>query len=636
MLDELQRRGVRFSPTSTRAELEQQLLAEEARAVLVRNGSIAADSDGGAVSSSFRSDAVAEFVPASAQGGSVRQQEATQRPPRDAATRKQRPDWSNRTNNRPIEPESSGQQQQRTRQRRHMRDDNDNVAPWDAVLDWSSSYIPEAVDQVYETTRRTIRKVGQKASDYWRVDDDGVRDADFTYLYRDEDLYGRVQWLHDEITRTNSDKVNGKRTPSDPDREHQRQLRQAQGSSSRRPPSRPSSSSRARRAPEASADPVRARNDPLGRRRSSSQSQGSQGPSNSHTYNVRQDAQRRGPRQGVFTRRPFLLPPARETILPSAANATNLNQPGSGTPSPLTTASSSTSSRRPRSDRKVYSPYASRDRFDDVGDGLDRFGRFVADVADRFMWGPDDGDDRKRKSVATERQPSTKRDDTEPPDASSSPSGTTFRHWKDRLEAQFDTVLGISEDGAYYQRWADKARHDKHNEGGRDPFSVARGVQPKRRGLSSPHQRNRRYDKPIWEEEGNLVALLFGRTQSGNSLLFEKLLDPNHGSLLFLLRAVLRSLLLVGSYACRWASVRGAFPQPVVVIGVFSALVCAPRNRRMLAVGAALVFFRALGELAHGYAYGNDGWEDDADTSRRRSGWDSEDDSDDDATDDDQ
>jgi transposase len=145
---------------------------------------------------------------------------------------------------------------------------------------------------------------------------------------------------------------------------------------------------------------------------------------------------------------------------------------------------------------------------------------------------------------------------------------------------------------------------------------VARGVQPKRRGLSSPHSRNeRRYDKPIWEEEGNLVALLFGRTQSGNSLLFEKLLDPNHGSLLFLLRAVFRSLLLVGSYACRWASVRGAFPQPVVVIGVFSALVCAPRNRRILAVGLALGFFRALGELAHGYAYGNDGWEDDADSS---------------------
>jgi hypothetical protein len=247
----------------------------------------------------------------------------------------------------------------------------------------------------------------------------------------------------------------------------------------------------------------------------------------------------------------------------------------------------------------LYSPYGDHD---EIADGFDRFSSFVADVAERFMWGPDDDADRwSRKGPDDEKS-------RMPPDATTNVDG--YRHWKDRLEAQFDTFLGIREDGSYYQRWAEKALNDKRNEGGRDPFSVARGVQPKRRGLAS---RTRRCEKPIWEEEGNLIALLFGRTQSGNSLLFEKLLDPTHGSLLYLFRAVFRSFMLVSSYACRWASVRGAFPQPVVVVGVFSAALCAPRRQRLVAVIAALALFRALGELAHGYAYGNGGWDDDAD-----------------------
>jgi hypothetical protein len=70
--------------------------------------------------------------------------------------------------------------------------------------------------------------------------------------------------------------------------------------------------------------------------------------------------------------------------------------------------------------------------------------------------------------------------------------------------------------------------------------------------------------------------------------------------------------MLVSSYACRWASVRGAVPQPVVVVGVLSAAVCASRRRRLVAVTAALALFRTLGELAHGYVYGNGGWDDDA------------------------
>lgn len=290
----------------------------------------------------------------------------------------------------------------------------------------------------------------------------------------------------------------------------------------------------------------------------------------------------------ILTKRPYLLPPAGDLPPPK----------DDGKPS------DPPSSRRPK--RKIYSPYGATSwpGNADGDDTLDRLGNLVADAAERLLWGPPE-----EPHLTTAKPSDATNPGVEPPPGKTRRRATT-RHWRDRMEEQFDDFLGIHEEGATYNRWTEQAKNARKREGGHDAFSVARGVQPKRRGLSSPGRKV--HDKPIWEEEGNLISLLFGRTQSGDSLLFEKLLDPKHGSMLYLFRAVFRSFMLVSSYVCRWASVRGAFPQPVVVLGVFTAALCAPRRRRLLAVTLALAVFRTLGELLHGYTYGNDGWEDDA------------------------
>jgi len=76
--------------------------------------------------------------------------------------------------------------------------------------------------------------------------------------------------------------------------------------------------------------------------------------------------------------------------------------------------------------------------------------------------------------------------------------------------------------------------------------------------------------------------------------------------------SALKSILLVSTYICRWASVRGAIPQPIVVIGTVSAFLTAQPRYRLRTVLVALVAFRTVGELIHGYAYGDaDGWEED-------------------------
>jgi hypothetical protein len=125
--------------------------------------------------------------------------------------------------------------------------------------------------------------------------------------------------------------------------------------------------------------------------------------------------------------------------------------------------------------------------------------------------------------------------------------------------------------------------------------------------------RRRKYDKPIWEEEGNLISLLFGRSSSGGSLLFERLLDHNSGSLLNFFESVLRSFLLVASYLSRWATVRGAIPQPLVVFGLISAGICARPRRRLRTIAITLLGLRTAGELVHGYVFGEQGWEDEED-----------------------
>lgn len=179
------------------------------------------------------------------------------------------------------------------------------------------------------------------------------------------------------------------------------------------------------------------------------------------------------------------------------------------------------------------------------------------------------------------------------------------QHWKDRLEERFDTMLGIHEDGNYYTSWMKREKEEGRKEEGYDAVSVARGRRPKRR-----HEAVKRptYEKPFWEEEGSIFALLLGNTSNGGSMVFDKLLDMDTGALVGLFKALSRLFLLVGSYLCRWASVRGALPQPVVVVGLCTAGVCA--RRKLRAVGIALIAMRTIGELIHGSMYDSEDWHD--------------------------
>jgi len=314
--------------------------------------------------------------------------------------------------------------------------------------------------------------------------------------------------------------------------------------------------------------------------------------------------------------------------------------------------SSSPSSRQPFGyNKKVYSPYinnynhrsssAGRDAWDDR-DLVDRVGEFLADTADSFMWGKYDDDDDIRiddsppasspnggkKKQGSRRSSTTaassQQQQTPPRSRTSGRPAQPRKHWKDRLEERLDSLLGIHEEGPFYNNWAERSaaehQRSKEAEGDYDAFSVAQG---RRRPKSRPRRRPRnhasrspREEKPFWEQgDENPISMLFGAGPGSERTPFfdDRKFGPEYGSVLFVVRAVLRSLSLVGGLLCRWASTQGALPQPVVVIGATAAGLCARPRRRLLAVGIALLLMRTVGEMLHGYTYGSEGWEYDDD-----------------------
>ena len=248
---------------------------------------------------------------------------------------------------------------------------------------------------------------------------------------------------------------------------------------------------------------------------------------------------------------------------------------------------SSHQARNPRSTRRrIYSPYGEvkSPAFDDDGkDMIDRFGDFVADKAEEVLWGPDStkgGDDQKQKGPK---------------------KSSKARYWKDRLAEQFDYALGLHDDGKYYNRWEVELKEGK--QGTKQPGS-------KRWAKQSGNQRNNG-DVPVWEEEGNLISLLFGRRPSGGQLSFERFMDQELSSKFLLVnffRTFFKGILTFSSYTCRWASVKGALPQPIVVMGLVSAVLCARPRHRLSVLGLTLLALRTTGELLHGYV--NNNWDD--------------------------
>jgi len=81
------------------------------------------------------------------------------------------------------------------------------------------------------------------------------------------------------------------------------------------------------------------------------------------------------------------------------------------------------------------------------------------------------------------------------------------------------------------------------------------------------------------------------------------------------LRSAFKASVIGASYLCEWASVRGALPQPLVVFSVITAaLSTRARQGRLTTVIVTLLALRTLGEVIHGYQFGDgEGWDDDDD-----------------------
>lgn len=236
--------------------------------------------------------------------------------------------------------------------------------------------------------------------------------------------------------------------------------------------------------------------------------------------------------------------------------------------------------RRSTVDRTIYSPY--RNGNDIYVDGLDRLGDFVANSVDSFLW----GSEREKVTASPNESPSQ------------SSKRRRSGNWKDKMEEQFDYLLGIHEDGDYYNRWIND-EDDK-----RQSTDSTEGVPNTGRRKARSGKKRQPYEKPIWEEEGSLLSMLFG-TDDGRGqrkdMFYQSPSTFGSGSVVKIIQTLLRSATLVTSGVCRWASVRGSLPQPIVVIGVLSSVLSSRPGSRIRNLIFAVLALRAVAELLHGY-----------------------------------
>ena len=254
--------------------------------------------------------------------------------------------------------------------------------------------------------------------------------------------------------------------------------------------------------------------------------------------------------------------------------------------------------------RRVYSPYASASHPEDeyLQDSFGRFFGRLADTADSFLWEEtslfnDDKDKQRLHDVNghEELEGKAPRRHRRRRERSSSRS-----HWRDRMEMNFDYFMGIHEDGKEYSRWLERDRMDEVSEGDRlDAVAYANGKKRRQKA------RQPRYERAPWEDDNSLISLLFGtRRRPGRQEFLDVSSDISApGSLLKLIRALSRAGLTIGEVLGRWASVRGAIPQPVVMVSLIAVGVSARPGRRIKSLAVALLVFRTVGELIHGYTF---------------------------------
>ena len=227
---------------------------------------------------------------------------------------------------------------------------------------------------------------------------------------------------------------------------------------------------------------------------------------------------------------------------------------------------------------------------------IDTVGEFVADVTEGRYWGNTTG---IGSSVSSNRTTSKTMKES-----SSTSKPHKKRYWRDRLTERVDYALGVHEDGKYYRSWQDQLEREKSQERGNDAVSIFYGRQKKDRGPKRP--------VAFWEEDGSLMSLFFGRTPDGKTLSLSKLFERENSVNICttIFKSSFKTFLAIFSYLCRWASCRGALPQPIVVFLLAASALSAPKRRRLMTMGITLIALRTLAEIIHGYIYGNEDWED--------------------------
>jgi hypothetical protein len=454
---------------------------------------------------------------------------------------------------------------------------------------------------VVDKATRTARRASRKVADFVTVDEEtGVRDAEYQYLFRTEittptgntidvtvvpldrkvddvardTMFPRTRQDNDDVARDTTF-PRTRRAPPDAARDT------TFPRTRRAPPdaARDTTFPRTRRAPD---DVARDTTFPRTRRAPDDVARDTTFP-----RTRRAPAQRSRRTRG---RRPVSRSDE-QRLLPAADDGDSQEKEGRVHNQKRTTSN--------RKSRRIYSPY--EEASFDNRDVFDRLGELFVDTADQILWGSFDDNDQGNSNETVSSSAAA---------GSSKQKKGRRRHWKDRMEERLDYMMGIHNDqDDDYQRWARRDKMDQENESGSfDPFSVATGRQPKRRPGRGVYRKGKKYhDKPIWEEEGNFISLLLGRTKRGAPLSFQNVLDGREDSLVSMFGTITKSLLVLGSYMCRWASVRGAIPQPVVVLGVATAGICGRKPVRAIVV--ALILMRTFGELLHGALNGDEGWE---------------------------
>ena len=324
------------------------------------------------------------------------------------------------------------------------------------------------------------------------------------------------------------------------------------------------------------------------------------------------------------------LPPASMDGKPfDASGATN--DAGATEPSRRRQRGRRTSQQENGENRKIYSVYGPSDESAE-GDIIDEFGNKIADAAENFLWREDDGkkpeqysrreaNARRRKKRRSNRDAADLEDDEGPYEHDLQQK----RHWRDRLADRLDAAMGVHEQGSYYQEWADRIEYEEDTKTGEDPedWVMARHKNQRRMGLT-PEERRARGAKPkrrggvdkyFWTRDGNVMSALLGRSRSGNRAVVDELFSQPLGAnvITTLIRSGFQLSLALFTNTCRWASVRGSLPQPIVVFFTGTSLVLAPKGKRFVTTAVTLFVLRALAEALHGYIYGPDGWEDDPD-----------------------